>query len=238
MKDILMNVHIEEGKLNVDPFDVMINGHKSTVAGNTSLDGMLDYTINTSIPAGQVGEQVNAALTKLTGSTAAPSSEIKLNLGVTGKYNDPKVALLGSGSKEVVKGQVTQAAVNKTQELAKEKLGEDVPVTKDEALAKAQEEADKIIADAQVKADQLKAEAKKSAEQIRAEAKVQADKLIAEAGSNPIKKQAAKLAAQKLTDEAEKKATAVEQEGQKQADNIIAKAKEQSDAILKKAGGN
>lgn len=237
LQDIAMNVHIADGKVNVDPFDVMIDGHKSTVSGSTSLDGSLDYKINTSIPAGQVGEQVNAALNKLTGSTEKPSSEIKFNLGLTGKYDDPKVSLLGSDSKDAVKQQVTKAAVNKAQELIKDKTDLDVPVTKDEALEKAQKEADQVLADAQKKADQVKAESKKSAEQIRAEAKVQADKLIKDAGSNPFKKEAAKIAAKKLTDEADKKATTVEQEGQKQADNIMSKAQEQSDAIIKKASG-
>ena len=237
LHDIAMNVHIEDGKVNVDPFDVTIDGHKSTVSGSTGLDGALDYKINTSIPAGQVGEQVNAALNKLTGSKAEPSSEIKLNLGLTGKYDNPKVSLLGSDSKDAMKEKVTKAAVDKAQELIKDKISEDIPVTKDEAVAKAQKEADKILADAQKKADQVKAEAKKSADQLRAEAKTQAEKLIKDAGSNPFKKEASKIAAKKLTDEAEKKATGVEQQGQKQADNIMTKAREQSDAILKKAGG-
>ncbi|MCB0504014.1 MAG: AsmA family protein [Cyclobacteriaceae bacterium] len=236
LQDIAMNVHIEDGKVNVDPFDVTIDGHKSTVAGSTSLDGSLDYTVKTSIPAGQVGEQVNAALNKFTGSKKEPSSEIKVNLGITGKYDSPKVSLLGSDSKDAVKEQVTKAAVDKAQELIKDKISEDIPVTKDEAVAKAQEEADKILADAQKKADQVKKEAKNTADQIRAESKVQAEKLIKDAGSNPFKKEAAKVAAKKLTDEGEKKATTVEKEGQKQADNIMAKAQEQSDAVLKKTG--
>jgi regulator of protease activity HflC (stomatin/prohibitin superfamily) len=215
----------------------MIDGHKSTVGGSTSLDGSLDYTVQTSIPAGQIGKQANAALNKLTGSKAEPSSEIKLSLGVTGKYDDPKVNLLGSDTKEAMKKEVTKAAVNKAKELIKDKTDLDVPVTKDEALEKAKKESDQILADAQKKADQVKAEAKKSAEQIRAEAKVQADKLIKDAGVNPLKKQAAKIAAKKLTDEADKKATGVEAEGKKQADNIMAEARKQSDAVLKKAGG-
>ncbi len=239
LKDINMQVSITNGVVKVEPFDVLIDDHKSTISGTTALDGSLDYKIATSIPAGQLGQRANAALSKLTGSTEDPSSEIKLNLGVTGPYDNPKVSLVGSDAKDAVKEQVTKVVVDKAADLAKEKLGVDVPTSKEdlnkEAKEKARKEADKLLADAQKQADQVKAEAKKSAEKIRAEAKVQNDKLIKEAGSNMFKKKAAEIAGKKLIDEGNKNAAKVEAEGNKQADAIMVKAQQQADKLIKDA---
>jgi AsmA-like protein len=233
LKDINMQVKIENGVVNVAPFDVIIDGNKSTISGSTSLDGALDYKIATSVPAGQLGTQANAALNKLTGSTEEASSEVRLNLGVTGPFDSPKVSLLGSDMKDAVKEQVTKVVVNKAADLAKEKLGVDVPTSKEELNKEAKAKADKLLADAQKQADQVKAEAKKSAEKIRTEGKTQSDKLIKEAGSNPFKKKAAEIAGKKLIQEADKNATKVEAEGTKKADAIMAKARTQADALIK-----
>lgn len=232
LKDINMEVTITNGVVNIAPFDVLIDGHKSTISGSTSLDGALDYKIATSVPAGELGKRANEALNKLSGSTEEASSEIKLNLGVTGPYDNPKISLLGSDAKDAVKEQVTKVVVDKAADLAKEKLGVDIPTSKKELNKEAKVKADKILADAQKQADQVKAEAKKSATKIRAEAKTQNDKLIKEAGMNPIKKEAAKMTGKKLIKEADKKASQVEAEGAKQADAIMAKAQQQADALL------
>jgi len=239
LKNIKMEVSIINGVVTVAPFDVMIDDHKSTISGTTSLEGVLDYKIATSIPAGQLGQQANAALGKLTGSTESPSTEVKLNLGVTGPYDSPKVSLVGSDAKDAVKEKVTEAAINKAADLAKEKLGVDLPTSKEElnkeAVAKARKEADNILIEAQKQADNVKAEAKKAADKIRAEAKVQNDNLIKEAGVNPVKKKAAEIAGKKLMQEAETKATNVEAEGNKKADAIMAKAQQQADTLIKDA---
>jgi len=239
LKDIKMAVTITNGAVTVAPFDVLINDHKSTISGATSLEGILDYKIATSIPAGQLGRQANAALGKLTGSTEEASSEIKLNLGVTGPYDSPKISLIGSDS---IKKQVTKAAVEKVVDIVKEKTGVDLPKSKEElnkkAIEKAMKAADDILVEAQKQADQVKAKAKETADQVRAEAKAQHDKLITEAGNNPIKKRVAEVAGKKLLQEAEEKATKIENEGDKQANAIMARAQDKADALIKKAEGN
>ena len=236
LKDIKMDVTITNGVVSVAPFDVLIDGHKSTISGSTSLDGALDYIIATSVPAGQLGQQANAALGKLTGNTEDPSSEIKLKLGVTGPYDSPKISLIGS---DAIKEQIIKAAVNKAADLVKQNTGVDIPTSKEElnkeAIEKAREEGDNLLAEAQKQADQVKVEAKKSADKVRAEAKVQNENLIKEAGSNPFKKKAAEIAGKKLIEEAENNAVKIEAEGTKQADAIMTKAQEKADTLIKNA---
>ena len=235
LSDIKMNVAIINGAVFIDPFDVLIDGHKSTISGNTSLDGELDYKITTSVPAGQLGQQANAALGKLTGSTEEASSEIKLNLGVTGLYDSPKISLIGLDGKD----QITDAAVDKAVDLVKQNTGVDIPTSKEElnkeAIEKARKEADNLLAEAQKQADQLKIEAKKAAEKVRVEAKTQNDNLIKEAGSNFLKKKGAEIAGKKLIEEANKNANKIEAEGNKQADAIMVSAQAKADALIKNA---
>jgi hypothetical protein len=239
LKDISMDVTITNGAVSVAPFNVFIDGHKSNISGSTSIDGALDYKIATSVPAGQLGQQANAALAKLTGSTEEASSDIKLNLGVTGSYDSPKISLMGSDAKDAIKNQVTEAAVNKAVDLVKQNTGVDIPTSKEElnkeAIEKARIEADKLLAEAQKQADQVKEEARKAAEKVRAEAKVQNDKLIKEAGSNIFKKKGAEIAGKKLMQEADKNANKIEAEGTRQADSIMANAREKADTLIKNA---
>jgi hypothetical protein len=234
LNNIIMDVALTNGVVNVAPFDVLIDGHKSTISGSTSLDGVLDYKIATSVPAGQLGQQANAALGKLTGSTEEASSDIKLNLGITGPYDSPKISLIGSDSKDAA-----NVAVNKAVDIVKQNTGIDIPTSKEElnkeAIEKAKKDADNLLAEAQKQADQVKAEAKKTADKVRAEAKVQNDNLIKEAGTNILKKKGAEIAGRKLMQEADNQAIKIEAEGNKQADAIMAKAQEKADTLFKNA---
>ena len=105
LQDIAMHVSVEDGKLRVKPFDFKINNYKATVGGTTDIDGTIDYKIKLDIPAGQIGTQVNALLGSLTGSTNN-SDIIKLNLGMAGTYDNPKISLLGTDSDDIVKDAV------------------------------------------------------------------------------------------------------------------------------------
>ena len=236
LENIRMDVTITNGAVSVAPFDMIIEGHKSTIQGNTSLEGDLSYNIETSIPAGQIGQQANAALNQLAGNPEEASSEIKLKLGVTGKYDSPKISLLGS---DALKEQATKVAVQKAADLIKKNTGIGLPTSKEElnkeAIEKARKEADKLLAEAQKQADQVKLEAKKSATKVREEAKIQNDRLVKEAGSNPLKKRGAEIAGKKLIEEADSQAKKIEDEGEKQADQIMLKAQEKADTLIKNA---
>jgi hypothetical protein len=113
LQDIAMHVSVDDGKLVVKPFDLKINNYKANVGGSTALDGSIDYDIKLDIPAGQLGTQFNALLGSLTGNTSS-SDIIKVNLGLGGTYDDPKVKLLGTDSKDVVK----EAAINQLLKIA------------------------------------------------------------------------------------------------------------------------
>ena len=110
MKDVLMSATLQNGKLSVKPFDVKFGDYKTTVAGATSLDGTIDYTLKMDVPAGQLGTEFNALVSRYTGNKADPNSTIPLTIGLSGDYNDPKPALVMDDQKAQVKDAVTTAA--------------------------------------------------------------------------------------------------------------------------------
>jgi uncharacterized protein involved in outer membrane biogenesis len=110
LKDALMSATIEGGKLTVKPFDVSFGKYKTTVAGSTSLDGTIGYTMKMDVPAGKLGSEFNSFLAKNTSGKTDPNSNVGLNIGVVGAYNNPQVKLISDEQKAQVKEAVTNAA--------------------------------------------------------------------------------------------------------------------------------
>ena len=207
MNDVLMNFTIENGQLNVKPFDVKVGNYKANVGGTSSLAGNLDYNMDLSIPAGAVGSQVNNMLAQY-GMGGGNSSTLNLPIKIGGTVDDPKFTL-GKGERP------------KATDVAKTTLKETTGIDID---AEKEKQREKIMADAKKQADALKANAERQADRVKKEGYAQADKLVAEAGSNPIKKRVAQEAAKKLKEQTDK-----------QVDNILKEANDQADKLMKDA---
>ncbi len=110
LKDVLMSAEISGGKLSVKPFDVKVGSYKTTVTGNTSLDGSIDYALKMDVPAGKLGTQFNSLVAQYAGGKSDPNSNIPLNIGITGAVNDPNFKLISTEQKEQVKEAVKEAA--------------------------------------------------------------------------------------------------------------------------------
>ncbi len=103
LKDVLMSVSIDDGKLSVKPFDVNFGNYKTTVAGSTQLDGTIDYTLKMDVPAGKLGTQFNSLLSKYSGPKSDPNASIPITIALGGKYNNPRPTLIMDEQKEQVK---------------------------------------------------------------------------------------------------------------------------------------
>jgi hypothetical protein len=110
MKDVLMSTTIKDGRLSVKPFDVKFGNYKTAIAGSTGLDGSLDYTLKMNVPAGKLGAQYNALITKYTGGKNDPNGEIPVTIGLGGKYDSPSPKLLMDDQKAQAKEAATNAA--------------------------------------------------------------------------------------------------------------------------------
>jgi uncharacterized protein involved in outer membrane biogenesis len=110
LKDVLMSASIEDGRLSVKPFDVNLGSYKTTVSGSSQLDGTIDYNLKMEVPAGKLGTQFNALLSKYSGQASDPGKTIPVTIALKGKYNDPRPTLLMDEQAEQVKDAVKEAA--------------------------------------------------------------------------------------------------------------------------------
>jgi hypothetical protein len=110
LKDVLMSATLSDGKLSVKPFDVKFGNYKTTVAGATSLDGSIDYTLKMDVPAGKLGAEFNSFVSRYTGNKTDPNSTIPLTIGLGGSATDPKPKLVMDEQKEQAKDALTNAA--------------------------------------------------------------------------------------------------------------------------------
>lgn len=135
---VKMSAEIKEGRLFVKPFDVKLGDYKTTIAGSTGIDGSIDYTLAMDVQAGQIGTQLNSLVSQITGSSAATSSTVRLNIGMSGTYAKPEFGLrsVGSGDGTDVKSAVTasvKAKVDEKKEEAKQEVEAMVEQAKDSA---------------------------------------------------------------------------------------------------------
>jgi hypothetical protein len=110
MKDVLMSATLTDGKLSVKPFDVKFGNYKTTVAGATSLDGGINYTLKMDVPAGKLGSEFNALVSRYSGTKSDPNTNVPLTIGVGGTYADPSTKLVMDEQKDMVKDAAVNAA--------------------------------------------------------------------------------------------------------------------------------
>lgn len=255
LENINISYEFKDGKIWVEPFDLKMGKINSTVEGTTSFMQELDYTMKMEIPKSVLGGDAAELLSGLANTAGdlglSVGDNIPVNIGIGGTSTNPKI---------------TTDLKNQGQNVVDNVIDEVKDKVYDEAqkiLAQAQEHADKLLAEAKTKADQVRAAGKESAEKIRKESKAagekvktegkkaaekvrkegyaQAQKLIDDAGSNPIKKKTAEIAAKKLREEADKKADKMIAEsntkGGKVASEGEVKAKKVEDEAELKAKG-
>ena len=110
LKDVVMSAAIDDGRLTVKPFDVSLGDYKTVVSGSTYLDGTIDYTLKMDVPAGKLGTQFNALVSKYSGQAANADNTIPVTIALGGKYNDPKPTLIMDERAAEVKEAVKEAA--------------------------------------------------------------------------------------------------------------------------------
>ncbi len=262
IKNQTVKFQIKEGIFKLlDSFTIPLGqGAVMRLAGMTKLNQTLSYGGWIKIPRKAMGAAnsvvdgwVKQAATKGWKLDVAEMIPVDLNIG--GTILKPLVSLGLKGFKQNIVDNLKDQGKAIIKGEANKKLAEGLKI--------AQAQADKIKAEAKDKADKLRAEGIKAGDAIRAESKKrsgqimdegdkayqrvmdetnkQADNIIASA-SNPIEKQAKKIAADKLRKEGAKKANdgkavfykqaaAVEEEGNKKADQVESEANKRADEV-------
>lgn len=122
LKDIVMQTKIENGKMNIQPFDLNFAGYKSTVGGTTAFDGGIDFHLKVDVPKEE-------ALSLVSGFVNVKPEEIEndnipLFFNIGGTYNSPNVAMDNSAIKSQIKSKATQALKDEATKTGKDLLND------------------------------------------------------------------------------------------------------------------
>lgn len=226
-----ISYEIKDGRVYTKPFDVKLANAVGTMSGSNGLDQTVDYKMALKIPSKDLG--LSNAMTQMTSQASGLGLDLKaaefvnVDVLIGGTFTDPKISTsLKGAAKSIVAG---------VKEQVKEKINEEIGKAKEQAIAKAKEEAAKLVAEAKNQADKIRAEGKNAGNTIRAEADKQAQKLLNEAGGNFIKKKLAEETNKKLKSSAETQAQKVEAEANTKANQVEVKAQEEADKLIVKA---
>lgn len=179
---------ISNGKVIVDPFDVSLNNIKATVAGSTSLDQTIDYTMGMNVPRDMFGGAANNVLNGLvskansSGANFSVGDVIPIAIGIGGTVLNPVIKTdinkKGAALMNDLKAKAQEEFDKKKAEVEAKAKAEADRIKK-EAEAKVKSESDRIKKEAEAKA---KAEAEKAKKEAEKKAKEELDKI------NPFKK--------------------------------------------------
>jgi len=234
LNDVVFAYKFQDGKMITEPFNVNIGRIKSNVGGSTAFaDQAIDYDMKAKIPSDMFGAGAAAAVSGLLGKANSAiganfqvPAELDLTAKITGTIDKPiiKPVFAGGGSnvKEVIKEEI------------KQELNNQIDKAKDEAIAKAREEAARLVAEAQKQADDAKALARKEAARLKGEGYKAADDAVAKV-TNPLAKVGAQLAAKKAKEEADKQEQRAIAEADKKADALVEAARKKGDDLIAKA---
>ena len=233
-KNINIEFTIDDGRINVKPFDVKMRNIDMTVSGSQGIDQTMDYLVDMQLPKGKLGKAADEALNNLLSKATSGDTDIETSKNInvaaklTGKFSDPKVNLLfgrgEEGEEKTVKEQV------------KDKVKDEIDKQKEKAEEQVREEATKraeqLVKEAEERAEKIRAQARKSAEKIRKEADKKANRIEKEAeGKNILVRKAAEKSAEEVRKEADRKAKQLIKEADKRADQIVEQAKEKANKI-------
>lgn len=234
LQDVSFTYRFEDGRMITDEFPVQIDRIKARVGGSTAFaDHSIDYDMKAKIPtamfgaaAAQTAGNLLGEANRFLGSNMQVPAELDATIKITGTIEKPVVKPVFAGGTSSVKETVVEAV--------KEQVNEQIGKAKEEAIAKAREQAARLVADAQRQADQIKADARREAARVKGEAYAAADRLVNEA-KDPISKTAARVAADKAKKEADRREQQFIAEADKRADGIVDAARKQGDELIRKA---
>ncbi|MFC3416512.1 AsmA-like C-terminal region-containing protein [Algoriphagus hitonicola] len=121
LKDLSIPIQIEDGRMDVSPFNLRLWDYETTIQGTAGFDGSINYLLNMQVPAGEFGAQANSILATISGSEADESTLIPLALNLSGTYNQPKVSLAGGNSIETLLANALKSRLQGEKENLQEK---------------------------------------------------------------------------------------------------------------------
>lgn len=171
MKNLSIPVSIENGRMEIRPFDLKLWDYQTTIQGSAGFDGSMNYLLNMMVPAGKFGAQANTLLATISGTQASESTLIPLSLNLSGTYNQPKIALAGGNSIETLLTNALRSRLDSEKQNLQEKATQEFQAVQDSLKQELKLKADLVQ-------DSLKKELEKKGAQTKDKAVEEAKTML------------------------------------------------------------
>ena len=171
LRNLNIPVEINNGVMDVRPFDVKLWDYQANIQGSAGFDGSINYLINMQVPAGKFGAQANALLSSISGAQANESTMIPVAINLGGTYNSPKIGLAGGNSIENLLTTALKSRVSNEKENLQEQVTQQFKATEDSLKRE-------MTLKAEVIQDSLKREAEKKVTETKDKAVDEAKNLL------------------------------------------------------------
>jgi hypothetical protein len=147
VNDLKTKFKIDNGRLNVSPFDIKVKGINMNVQGSNGIDQSMDYDLVLNVPRAMLGTKANeaantaiASLNSKLGTNVALGETIKVNADLLGTFLKPNIKLkygAGDGTAGSAAKTVVNQVVEEKKAALQAKAKEQVDTMKKKAIDKA-----------------------------------------------------------------------------------------------------
>jgi len=171
LRNLIIPIEINNGVMDVKPFDVRLWDYQANIQGSAGFDGSINYLINMQVPAGKFGAQANTLLATISGTQVNESTLIPVAINLGGTYNSPKIGLAGGNSMESLLTSALKSRVSSEKENLQEQVTQQFKATEDSLRRE-------MTLKAEVIQDSLKREAEKKVSETKDKAVDEAKNLL------------------------------------------------------------
>ena len=130
LKPMNISARIEDGMLNIPPFELQLWDYPAKIQGSTGFDGRINYLVAIDVPASKFGSKVNSLVTSLVG-TDLSETNVPLAFNIGGSYNRPSVGLASSETLDTYISNALKSKVAGKKEDVQEKIAADFKAKED-----------------------------------------------------------------------------------------------------------
>lgn len=170
LRNINVPIEINDGVMDVRPFDVRLWDYQANIQGSTSFDGSINYLINMQVPAGKFGSLANNLLSSISGAQTGESTIIPVALNLGGTYASPRVSLAGGNSIENLLTSALRSRVGQEKDIIQEQATQQFKAAEDSikraVKSRAESAQDSVKREAERKASETKDRAVEEAKSV------------------------------------------------------------------------
>ncbi|WP_375585131.1 AsmA-like C-terminal region-containing protein [Cyclobacterium xiamenense] len=140
LKPLSIQVEINDGMLNVAPFELQLWDYPTKIQGSTGFDGRINYLVTVAVPADTFGPQITGLVGGLVG-TDLSGTTVPLAITLGGTYASPEVSLASSEGLESYVSNALKKQLSGGKEAAEESITAEFKAKEDSLRQEVKEKA-------------------------------------------------------------------------------------------------